>query len=79
MSVQRFNQWRQKTDIRRLRTWSIGRINNTTLARTIGAVAPSFQRLERLELNLRETPRRSVGYWRSVEEMMLSLPPLKGL
>lgn len=79
MSVQRFNQWRQKTDIRRLRTWSIGRINNTTLARTIGAVAPSFQRLERLELNLRETPRRSVRYWRSVEEMMLSLPPLKGL
>ncbi|KAH1506056.1 hypothetical protein KXX06_009119, partial [Aspergillus fumigatus] len=60
MSVQRFNQWRQKTDIRRLRTWSIGRINNTTLARTIGAVAPSFQRLERLELNLRETPRRSL-------------------
>jgi hypothetical protein len=79
MSVQRFNQWRQKTDIGHLRTLSIGRIDEPALARTICAVAPSFQRLERLELNLRVTPRRSVEYWRSVEEMMKSLPPLKGL
>ncbi|GFF78633.1 conserved hypothetical protein [Aspergillus udagawae] len=79
MSVQCFNQWRQKTDIGHLRTLSIGRIDEPTLARTICAVASSFQRLERLSLNLRVTPRRSLEYWRSVEEMMKSLPPLKGL
>ncbi|GIK04997.1 hypothetical protein Aspvir_009096 [Aspergillus viridinutans] len=79
MSVQRFNQWRQKTDIGHLRTLSIGRIDEPALARTICAVAPSFQRLERLSLNLRATPRRSLECWRSVEEMMKALPPLKGL
>jgi hypothetical protein len=79
MSVQHFNQWRQKTDIGHLRTLSIGCIDEPTLARTICAVAPSFQRLERLSLNLRATPRRNLEYWRSVEEMMKSLPPLKGL
>ncbi|GFF32011.1 conserved hypothetical protein [Aspergillus lentulus] len=79
MSVQRFDQWRQKTDIGHLRTLSIGRLDEPALARTICAVAPSFQRLERLSLNLRVTPRRSLEYWRSVEEMMKALPPLKGL
>ncbi|RHZ54236.1 uncharacterized protein CDV56_105036 [Aspergillus thermomutatus] len=79
MSVQRFNQWRQKTNIEHLRTWSIGYIDEPALARTICAVAPSFQRLERLSLNLQVTPRRSREYWRSVEEMMMALRPLKGL
>lgn len=79
MSVQRFNQWRQKTDLGHLRTWSIGCINESALARTICAVAPDFQCLERLSLNLRVTPRKSVEYWRSVENMMKALPPLKGL
>ncbi|GIJ83316.1 hypothetical protein Asppvi_002135 [Aspergillus pseudoviridinutans] len=79
MSVQRFDRWCQNTDIAHLRTLSIGRIDEPTLARTICAAAPSFQRLERLSLNLRATPRRSLEYWRSVEEMMKALPPLKGL
>ncbi|KAF7125669.1 hypothetical protein CNMCM5793_001908 [Aspergillus hiratsukae] len=79
MSVHRFNQWRQNTGIEHLRTWSIGCIAEPALARTISAVAPLFQRLERLSLNLQVTAKRSVEYWRSVEEMMVALPPLKGL
>ncbi|RHZ54428.1 hypothetical protein CDV55_102524 [Aspergillus turcosus] len=79
MSVQRFNQWRQKTDIAHLRTLSIGRIDEPTVARTICAVAPSFQRLERLSLNLGMKLRQRINYWGSVEEMIKALPPLKGL
>ncbi|KAF7169021.1 hypothetical protein CNMCM5623_001874 [Aspergillus felis] len=79
MSVERFEQWRQKIDIGHLRTMSIGRIDEPTLAQSICAVAPYFQRLERLSLNLRVSPRRRREYWRSVEEMMKELPPLKGL
>jgi hypothetical protein len=79
MSVQRFHQWCQKTDIAHLRTLRIGRIDEPTVARTICAVAPSFQRLERLSLNLGLQPRERINYWGSLEEMIKALPPLKGL
>ncbi|PKX93599.1 uncharacterized protein P174DRAFT_388362 [Aspergillus novofumigatus IBT 16806] len=79
MSVQCFNQWHQKIDLGHLRALSIGRIDDPTLARSICAVAAYFQRLERLSINLPVAPRRHREYWRSVEEMMKALPPLKGL